>query len=478
MTDTVLDFKDGFDFVRLLDKIPEDFKKTWEVRLRSGSLKSKHERELLGKLNWVIGWGMDNFRRMNNIQYNAFKAAWHQLVGEIDECLSKGKSIPLSHYTAQAFGKGVWWQKGHDDAVNWTKERIDRFLRPAKRVNRPSERTAISLLCLAEYKAGAHVQIQSVRTTEESNQITEWTEAAKNLVKDVAWSKLEDSDFRFPWFDKLRESNDILLARLGVMYEYAREATKLKHLFALLETKEQFPSLSTIRAEFDGLDEPTVEKTLSAFYSPLRKLRHFLINNFSFQHLFEHKLNELNATMKKSFDPGKVDNKLKNETVSYHWPYSGVSLRFDGEKNEATTFEDCLPHRERRFISDDDGPYAENLVIRINWNETDQFLLDSFQKFLHNQRPKNLIPEPQSKTGRGHSEYRTLKKELTYLATMRLVNYFPIDQVPQKLNRFDVETSDLYTRAKQSRLFFKKLFPFESGPIHRLTNKTRQNMAR
>jgi len=40
------------------------------------------------------------------------------------------------------------------------------------------------------------------------------------------------------------------------------------------------------------------------------------------------------------------------------------------------------------------------------------------------------------------------------------VNYFPIDQVPQKLNRFDIETSDLYTRAKQSRLFFKKLFPF------------------
>ena len=256
------------------------------------------------------------------------------------------------------------------------------------------------------------------------------------------------------------------------------ESRPIRMDFGSSSDSSSFPSLSTIRAEFDGLDEPTAEKTLSAFYSPLRKLRHFLINNFSYQHLLDHKLNELNATKKRLFDRDKLDNKFKNETVSHHWQYSGVSLRFDGERNEATTFEDCLPHRERRFISDDDGPYAENLVIRINWNETDQFLLDSFQKFLHNQRPKELIPEPQSKTGRGNSEYRTLKKELTYLATMRLVHYFPVDQVPQKLDRFDIETSDIYARAKQSRLFFQKLFPFESAPTHGLTYKNRQNATR
>ena len=73
MTNTVLNFKDGFNFVRLLEKIPEDFKKSWEDRLKSGPLTSKHERELLSKLNWLIGWGMDNFQCMDHLQFKAFK---------------------------------------------------------------------------------------------------------------------------------------------------------------------------------------------------------------------------------------------------------------------------------------------------------------------------------------------------------------------------------------------------------------------
>ena len=59
----------------------------------------------------------------------------------------------------------------------------------------------------------------------------------------------------FEWFKLLKEKKDIELARLGLMYEYARETTKLKQLFAIIETKEQCPSFAPIRAEVDGFNE-------------------------------------------------------------------------------------------------------------------------------------------------------------------------------------------------------------------------------
>lgn len=474
MADTVLNFKDGFDFVRLLDKIPQDLKRTWEEILKCGPLENEQERELLSKLNWVIGWGMDNFQFMDHLQFKAFKAAWHQLVDEIDEFISEGKSIPLSHYTAQAFGKGVWWQKGHDDAVNWTDERIKRFLRPAKRA-RPSNRSGTSLLCLAEYKAGAHVQIQSVLTTEESNQITEWTEAAKNLVKDVSWSKLEDSDLRFPWLDKLRESNDILLARLGMMYEYAREATKLKHLFALLETKDQFSSLSTIRAEFDGLDEPTAEKALRVFYSSLRKLRHFLIDNYSFDELFGSFNDDLNAALGRSHDSKNIADEFDSENVSHCLVRSAVSLRYDGDRANATTVEDYLggEKRERKWVQDDKGAAAEDLVLRIDWRDyRNQELTKAFETFINYHRPKDLFPEPKAQTGRGHNEFKRIATALNQLAALRIINKYSQDAVRELIDSGSVKFTNnykAYEAAKKARELFKVLYPFEAQAVHDLT---------
>ena len=80
-------------------------------------------------------------------------------------------------------------------------------------------------------------QIQVLRNIE-SEEIKKRRKVANDLVEATTWTELKEADTEFTWFEPLREKKDIALARLGLVYEYARETTKLKQLFALLEARQ------------------------------------------------------------------------------------------------------------------------------------------------------------------------------------------------------------------------------------------------
>ena len=284
----------------------------------------------------------------------------------------------------------------------------------------------------------------------------------------------------FEWFKLLKEKKDIELARLGLMYEYARETTKLKQLFALIETKEQCPSFAPIRAEVDGLDEPTAEKTLRAFYSPLRKLRHFLIDDYSFEELFSAFSDDLNAALQRSHDSTNIADEFDRKNVSYCLARSAVSLRFEGDRADATTVEDFLggEKRGRKWVQDDKGAVGEDLVLRIDWRDyCNEEIINAFQDFIQYHRPKEVFPEPKPRTGRGYNEFKRIGTALNQLAAMRIINKYSQKDVWELIDSGSVKFPNIdkaYEAAKKARGLFKVLYPFEAQAVHELSyNKSK-----
>ena len=314
-----------------------------------------------------------------------------------------------------------------------------------------------------------------------SEEIKKWKKAANDLVEATSWTELKEADTEFAWFRPLREKKDIALARLGLVFEYARETTKLKQLFALLETKEQFPSLAPLGAEVEGLDEPAVEMTLKAFYNPLRKLRHFLIANYSFEELSRAFSDDLNAALGRTHDSTNIADELDGQNVSHCLARSAVSLRFDGDRADATTVEDYLggEKRGRKWVQDDNGAVAEDLVLRIDWRDyRNEELTKEFEAFIDFHRPKEVFPEPKPRTGRGHDEFKRISTDLNQLAAMRIISKYSQDDVWELIDSGTLKFSNndkAYEAAKKARELFKNLYPFEDQAFHGLTHNKSKN---
>jgi len=286
--------------------------------------------------------------------------------------------------------------------------------------------------------------------------------------------------------------------RLGVLYEYAREGHILRGLLLMLNPARKRKRWERYCGEttFEGLSEAQARSKLLEIVDALAFLAKPLAANLPFAAVWRTQRQLVTKAIKAGINARQL--RVRNG-ITRHWEFARgapVELAMPGDLEAATTAHTLWWGGQAPKAADSIAKDAhqttharqivggkEVIALRVDWancrNEHLKECLGEVVQWLRRTKKggSKIPPEPQpDKKGK---KAEVLHKALTCLRAARVLHVSPTpDAAWERLGlnsqQGNKSEANYYAYAKQARMNFKRVFPFEGEPAHNLTPKRKR----
>jgi len=511
----------------LVGKLCSERAPAWQCKLDIGKPLTAEDRRLMAEC--MLAWSGDGYalaKKWGRKEAGEFKRRWQEQLRGWEKMERRGQPFTLEERKEQQIGLGVWRLIGYIESVDWDRAAWNRF-----RAEAESFSNADKVLLETAQKSAAARQLKQIgldymdrplrhRQRGEYNQgawrrLGENEQAASSrqqqqreswaAARIVGWeqrsSQADDYSFSF-WTGgtdgvPVGTADGHIGLRLGTVYEYAREGRKLRGLLLLLN-----PARNRKRWErdcqisFEGVTEKEAKELLFEMVDALALLAEPLAANLSFAEVWRTK----RELVERALELGRfLYNMRTRQGITSHSKLgkgASVELAKASELDMATTANTFYwggkapknADATERVLHEQTAPRhivggKENFLVRIDWaHSRDEQIIEGFSDLVKwwrrttdggGKAPPEPMPDKKGKKS------LVLDKALTCLRAARILHDSSTPQDAWKklgleLSGGSKDEANYYRYAKEARLEFARVFPFEGEPAHNKTPKRRR----